>query len=141
MAESKILKRSIEMHRTMVDKLDLVQIEAIAMRIAEAYQKGKKLIVFGNGGSSADAVHFTAELEGQLSSVDKGRRPLRALTPCNLSAVTAIANDFGYEHVFERFVDANADLGDIVIGISTSGNSANVLKAVEVAKQRGAFTI
>jgi D-sedoheptulose 7-phosphate isomerase len=125
----------------MVEQLDLSVIEKIADVMASAFREKKKAIIFGNGGSAADAMHFAAELEGQLSSVDKGRKPLRVITPCNLSAITAIANDFGYEQSFARFVQANTDAGDVVIGISTSGNSPNLLLAMEAAKSLKGVTV
>lgn len=135
------LKEKIDLHRKMVDSLDLGTIEEIAHAIIKCYRNNGKLIILGNGGSAADAMHFAAELEGQLSSRDKNRKPLSALTPYNISALTAISNDFSYDSSFERFVGANAKEGDIVIGISTSGNSANVLRAVEEGKKLGAKTI
>lgn len=135
------LENTIKMHQAMVESLDTHQITKIAETIVGAYQKGKKLIVFGNGGSAADAIHFAAELEGQLSLVDKGRKPYRAVALSNLSSITAIGNDFGFDHVFVRFVEGNADEGDIVFGISTSGNSKNVLKAIHKANEIGAITI
>jgi D-sedoheptulose 7-phosphate isomerase len=135
------LKEKIAMHSKMVESLDLAAIENCAKVIADCYRKGNKLIIFGNGGSAADAMHFAAEFEGQLSSRDKGRKALCALTPFNLSALTAISNDFNYDMSFARFVEANAAKGDVVIGISTSGNSKNVIAAVEEAKKRGAVTM
>ena len=135
------LEEKIQAHREMVETLDLGSIEKIAAAIVECYKNGGKLIIFGNGGSAADAMHFAAEFEGQLSSIDKGRRPLPALTPYNISALTAISNDYDYDTSFLRFVHANAQKGDIVIGISTSGNSKNVLAAVKVAREVGAKVV
>jgi D-sedoheptulose 7-phosphate isomerase len=135
------LKEKIDMHRDMVENLDLESMENISKIIVNCYKKGGKLIIFGNGGSAADAMHFAAEFEGQLSSRDKGRKALCALTPFNLSALTAISNDFNYEMSFARFVEANAKKDDVVIGISTSGNSKNVIAAMEMAKKFGATTI
>lgn len=135
------LKKTMDMHRRMIDELDQTRILEISSAISSAYLEGKKLITFGNGGSAADAMHFAAELEGQLSPVDKGRAPYKAIAISNLSAITAIANDFGYEHVFERFVEANASAGDVVFAFSTSGQSKNVLRAVEKANALKAFTV
>lgn len=135
------LEEKIRLHKDMVDRLDLHAIEKVAAAIVECYKSSGKLIIFGNGGSAADAMHFAAELEGQLSSIDKGRKALSALTPFNLSALTAISNDYAYETSFLRFVQANAKKGDVVIGISTSGNSKNVISAINTARGIGATTI
>jgi D-sedoheptulose 7-phosphate isomerase len=128
---SAVLKRTKELHSKTIEK--------IAHETIDTYKRGGKLIVFGNGGSYADALHFAAELEGAY--MNRGRPALSALVPSNESALTAIANDFGYESVFQRFVEANAAPGDIVIGITTSGNSPNVIAALESAGKKGAKTV
>ena len=135
------LEEKISLHNDMVKLLDLKSMENIASAITTCYKNNGKLIIFGNGGSAADAFHFAAEFEGQLSSVDKNRRPLPALTPSNPSALTAISNDYDYDTCFLRFVQANARPGDIVIGISTSGNSKNVINAIKAAKDVGSLTV
>jgi D-sedoheptulose 7-phosphate isomerase len=135
------LEEKMALHRKMADSIDRKAIEKAANAITGCYRNGKKVIVFGNGGSAADAMHFAAELEGQLSSRDKGRKALPALTPFNISALTAVSNDFNYDESFSRFVRANAQKGDVVIGISTSGNSRNVLSAIKAAKDIGAVTV
>ncbi len=137
----KYLEDKMKLHREMVDSLNLQEIKDVADVITECYKTDGKLIIFGNGGSAADSMHFAAEFEGQLSSIDKDRKPLSALTPFNTSALTAISNDYDYDTSFERFVGANAKKGDVVIGISTSGNSKNVLKAIKVARELGATTV
>jgi len=110
-----------------------------AQHIIEAYQRGGKLLVMGNGGSAADAQHLVAELIGCFRC---NRRPLPAMAlTTNTSVLTAIGNDFGYEHVFARQIEAWVHPGDVVIGISTSGGSANVVQALEQARESGAFTI
>ncbi|MBS3051231.1 MAG: SIS domain-containing protein [Candidatus Aenigmarchaeota archaeon] len=135
------LEEKIQLHREMIDSLDLGSIEKVSGAVINCYRNGGKLIIFGNGGSAADAMHFAAEFEGQLSSIDKGRKALSALTPFNISALTAISNDFDYGTSFARFVEANAKKGDVVIGISTSGNSKNVVNALHEAKKLGAVTV
>jgi D-sedoheptulose 7-phosphate isomerase len=110
-----------------------------ARDVAAALRAGKFLYVFGNGGSAADAQHLAAELSGKFYR-DREPLPAFALT-ANSSAVTAIGNDFGYEHVFSRQLKGCVRAGDIVIGISTSGTSKNVVEAMEVAKKAGARTI
>ncbi|WP_200763496.1 D-sedoheptulose 7-phosphate isomerase [Nitrosophilus alvini] len=105
----------------------------------ETLKNGKKILIFGNGGSAADAQHIAAELTGRFKKERKGL-PAIALTT-DTSALTAIANDYGYEQVFARQVEALAQNGDLCIGISTSGNSENVLRGLEVAKTMGCKTI
>jgi len=114
-------------------------IEKISKEIINAYQNKKKVILFGNGGSAADAQHIAAEFVGKFY---KDRESLPALAfHTNTSVVTATANDFGYDLIFERQVSSFVNEGDIVIGISTSGNSPNVIKGLEKAKEKGAITI
>lgn len=104
-----------------------------------ALKNGKKVLLFGNGGSAADAQHIAAELVGRFL---KKRRSLPAIAlTTDTSALTAISNDYGFEHVFERQVEGLAAEGDVLIGISTSGNSPNVLKALELGKNMGCLTV
>ncbi|HEV8361347.1 MAG TPA: D-sedoheptulose 7-phosphate isomerase [Candidatus Thermoplasmatota archaeon] len=111
----------------------------LAQAMCDAFGRGNKVLLFGNGGSAADAQHIAAELTGKFLKV-RGALPVMALTT-NTSEITALANDFGYETVFERLVEAHAKPGDICIGISTSGNSPNVLRAFAMAKRKGAMTV
>lgn len=114
-------------------------IAQISQIIINAYTQNKKVILFGNGGSAADAQHIAAEFVGKFY---KNRKALPALAfHTNTSVLTATANDFGYDKVFERQVSAHVNKGDIVIGISTSGNSPNVIKGILRAKELGAITI
>jgi len=113
-------------------------ITVLSQTIISAYQKGKKVIIFGNGGSAADAQHMAAELVGRFK---KERRAFAAIAlTTNTSILTALANDYNYERVFERQVEAFAEKDDIVIGISTSGNAANVIAGLKKARDRGALT-
>lgn len=100
---------------------------------------GNKVLLFGNGGSAADAQHIAAEFIGRFVT-ERRSLPAIALTT-DTSALTAIANDYGYDRVFERQVEGLANKGDVLIGISTSGNSANVVKALEAGKNKGCKTI
>ena len=111
--------------------------DRLAAEIVRALRSGKMLLVFGNGGS-ADAQHFAAELVGRFEKERPGL-PAIALTT-DTSALTAIANDFGYEDVFARQVQALVQSGDVVVGISTSGNAKSVLKGIEEAKKLKAWT-
>jgi D-sedoheptulose 7-phosphate isomerase len=115
------------------------QVAAIVAAMAAAFRRGNKVLWFGNGGSAADAQHLAAEFSGRFLRERKGL-PSEALT-VNTSAVTAIANDFGYEQLFARMVEALAKPGDVVVGITTSGTSKNVVRGLEAAKAAGATTV
>ena len=110
------------------------EIAAAAELLLTAYRKGCKALIFGNGGSAADAQHFAAELVGRFER-DRPALPALALT-VNTSDLTAIGNDYGYDQVFARQLEAHARPGDVAVAITTSGNSANVLAAVAVARHR-----
>lgn len=115
------------------------QIKKIAADINNSFNKGGKLIVFGNGGSAADAQHFVAELTGHFT---KERKPLSAIAlTTNTSALTAIGNDYSFKEIFSRQVMALCHAEDYVVGISTSGNSENVIMAIEDANKIGAYTL
>lgn len=112
---------------------------ALADLIAGRVRKGGKVLVFGNGGSAADAQHFAGELVGRFT---KEGPPIPALAlTTDTSIMTAIGNDYGYEHIFKRQIEAHARPDDVAIGISTSGNSRNVIEALAVARSRGLLTV
>lgn len=115
------------------------KIEALATEIIKAFQNGHKVILMGNGGSAADAQHLAAEFVGRFKK-ERPSLPALALTT-NSSTLTAIGNDYSYDVVFSRQIDGLAQQGDVVIGISTSGNSKNVYLALALAKQKGCFTV
>ncbi len=117
---------------------DLKVILDMSNLTVEALHRGKKVIFMGNGGSAADAQHLAAELVSKFRLEREGM-PALALS-VNTSILTAIGNDYGFEYVFERQVAAIAQSGDIVVGISTSGNSPNVLRAIEKARALGCLT-
>jgi D-sedoheptulose 7-phosphate isomerase len=111
----------------------------IAEEIVGAYRKGNKVLWFGNGGSAADAQHLSCEL---LSKFYLRRKALESLAlTTNTSELTAIANDYDFSEVFARQVEASVKPGDIVIGISTSGNSQNVIRGIEEARRQGGITV
>lgn len=114
-------------------------IEKVAKVAINTLKDGNKILLCGNGGSAADAQHIATELTGRYKTERKGL-PGIALTT-DTSALTAIGNDYGYERIFERQIDALANRGDLVIGISTSGNSENVLKAFNIANDIGCKTV
>lgn len=131
------LEHSIDLKKYLQSEVKLLI--DIANELTKAFRNGNKVLLFGNGGSAADAQHIAAELTGKFYL---NRRPLPALAlTVNTSSITAIANDYGYDQVFIRQLQAVLIKGDVVIGISTSGNSPNVLLAMENAKQHGAVTI
>ncbi|MCX7718794.1 MAG: D-sedoheptulose 7-phosphate isomerase [Candidatus Sumerlaeaceae bacterium] len=114
-------------------------VAAAADLMIEALRSGRKVVAFGNGGSAADAVHFTAELVGRYTA-DRPSLPAMALNE-NVSSLTAISNDYGYERVFARQVEGLVHPGDVVVAISTSGTSPNVLAGLEAARRAGARTV
>lgn len=131
------INKHLEVIRALHTQLPLL--ERIASRMSHAILEGGKILWCGNGGSAADAQHLAAELVGRFLQERRGL-PSIALTT-NSSIVTAIGNDYGYEHVFRRQIEALCAPGDVVVGISTSGNSKNVCLALEAARQIGGFTI
>lgn len=120
------------------DYQNMQLIDDAAEQIKLAFQNGNKLISCGNGGSMCDAMHLAEELTGKFRNE---RQALPAVAISDGSYLSCAANDFGYDRVFERFVEGLGNEADILVGITTSGNSPNVLKAFEVAKQKGMFNI
>lgn len=131
---------SIAVKRAILEDAELLARIAEAGKVlAGALGNGRRAYLMGNGGSAADAQHIAAELVGRYKMERRGL-PVIALT-VNTSCLTAIGNDYSYDVVFSRQIDALASQGDVVIGISTSGNSRNVLLALEAARKKGARTI
>ncbi len=126
-----VITLSIE---TMQDKL-----ESASKLVVETLKNGNKILICGNGGSAADAQHIAAELTGKYKTERRGL-PAIALTT-DTSALTAIANDYGYDRIFDRQIEALANNGDLIIGISTSGNSKNIINALKRAKELGCKTL
>jgi D-sedoheptulose 7-phosphate isomerase len=120
------------------DTKNLAQIEHVANLMAGAINNGKKIISCGNGGSHCDAMHFAEELSGRYRD---HRRSLPAIAISDVSHITCTGNDYGFEHIFSRFVEGLGQPGDVLLGISTSGNSANIIRAVEKAKEKGLSTV
>ena len=132
------LYESARIKRLIADTLSNTIARAAAM-IANCIQSGGKVIFFGNGGSAADAQHLAGELVGRFK-LERVAFPAMSLTT-ETSVITAVGNDYGYDMIFARQVEAHARTGDVVVGISTSGNSTNVVAGLEKAKQMGAKTI
>lgn len=138
---SAIFTEAIEEHVRVIQALHSQQpvLERIAMKMSRAILDGHKILWCGNGGSAADSQHLAAELVGRFL-LERRALPSIALTT-DTSILTAIGNDYGYEHVFRRQVEALAAPGDVVVGLSTSGNSRNVCLALEAARTIGATTV
>ncbi|CAM3580398.1 MULTISPECIES: D-sedoheptulose 7-phosphate isomerase [Vibrio] len=117
---------------------NIAQIEAAAKMLADSFKQGGKVLSCGNGGSHCDAMHFAEELTGRYRENRPGYPGIAISDPSHLSCVS---NDFGYDHVFSRYVEAVGSTGDVLFGLSTSGNSGNILKAIEAAKAKGMKTI
>jgi D-sedoheptulose 7-phosphate isomerase len=116
----------------------LAFIESAAEKIAACFQAGRKILIAGNGGSLCDAIHFAEELTGQF----RNKRPaLPAIALADAGHMSCVANDMGYEAVFSRGVEALGQMGDILVVLTTSGNSANIVNAVQAAKEKGLYTI
>ncbi|WP_427042274.1 D-sedoheptulose 7-phosphate isomerase [Fusobacterium sp. SB021] len=112
--------------------------EKVAKDLAEVFTNGNKVLICGNGGSNCDALHFAEEFTGRFR---KERRALSAIAISDSSHITCVGNDYGFDYIFSKGVEAYGKEGDMFIGISTSGNSGNVIKAVEKAKELGMKTV
>lgn len=120
------------------DPAQIEKCEKFTQILIESFNRGGRLFTCGNGGSHCDAMHFAEEFTGRYR---KDRRPLGALALGDPSHVTCVSNDYGFEHIFSRQVEGLARKGDVLVGLSTSGNSANVIRAFEVAKSMDIKTV
>jgi len=135
-----IIAASIETKQLLLKDETLQQtISNVIEAIATAFTNGNKVLFCGNGGSAADAQHLAAEFSGRFYK-DRKALPAEALH-CNTSYMTAVANDYSYDVIYSRLVDGIGVKGDVLIGLSTSGNSTNILKAFEAAKEKGIITV
>jgi len=116
------------------DENNLKNIETAAKAIADSIKQGGKVISCGNGGSHCDAMHFAEELTGRYRD---NRKAIPAICVSDPSHISCVSNDFGYEFVFSRYLEALGNKSDILLGISTSGNSANIIRAAQTAKEKG----
>lgn len=137
-----LIKEELKAHKETIEKAQSTMIEAIekaSLLAIATLKRGNKILLCGNGGSAGDAQHISAELTGRYK---KERRGLPAIAlSTDTSAITAIGNDYGYDRIFDRQVEALANRGDLLIAISTSGNSKNVVLALKVAKDLGCDTL
>ena len=134
------IQQSIDLKTSLLQNAELIEkINDISNRCIDMFQQGNRLLIAGNGGSAADAQHIAAEFVCRLNFERPGL-PAMALAT-NYSVITAAGNDYSFDEVFSREVEANGRKGDIFIGISTSGNSTNILKAIEACHQAGIYTV
>ena len=135
----KRFEEHLEVTNAVMQSEILVQVERVAAAIKTALANGKKVLFCGNGGSAADSQHLAAEFVGRFQKERQGL-PAIALT-VDTSILTAVGNDYGFDKVFVRQVEALGNEGDVLVGISTSGNSPNVLAAIELAKAKGIYCV
>ncbi|MCT7433170.1 D-sedoheptulose 7-phosphate isomerase [Aliarcobacter cryaerophilus] len=134
------VKKSIDVKQQLLENQELMDlIKEVALKTTEIYKNGNKTLIAGNGGSAADAQHIAGEFVSKFY-FDRPGIPSIALTT-DTSIITAIGNDYGYEKLFARQVQANGVKGDIFIGISTSGNSANIIEALKECKEKGIISV
>jgi D-sedoheptulose 7-phosphate isomerase len=135
-----LIQASIDVKKKMLeDEVLLKNIEEVVVIMVDALKKGNRLYFCGNGGSAADAQHLAAEFSGRFY-LNRKALPAEALH-CNTSYLTAVANDYSFDIIYARLVQGIANEGDILVGLSTSGNSPNIVKAFEVAKEMGVVTV
>jgi D-sedoheptulose 7-phosphate isomerase len=136
----KIIAESVSVKSMVLENEELLQrVEEIVTKMVTALQNGNRIYFAGNGGSAADAQHLAAEFSGRFY-IDRDALPAEALH-CNTSYLTAVANDYSYDVVYARLIKGLGMKGDFLVGLSTSGNSANIIKAFEVARERGIITV
>lgn len=137
---STIITESIKVKQAILSDINLVaQINTVVSIITTAFQNGNSVYFAGNGGSAADAQHLAAEFSGRFYK-DRKALPSEALH-CNTSYLTAVANDYSYDVIYARLIEGITKPGDVLVGISTSGNSGNIVKAFEMAKTKQVITI
>jgi D-sedoheptulose 7-phosphate isomerase len=135
-----IIEKSIGVKEGILRDAELLMtIEKVVVEITLAFKAGNRIYFCGNGGSAADAQHLAAEFSGRFYK-DRIALPAEALH-CNTSYLTAVANDYGYEHVYARLIEGIGQPGDLLIGLSTSGNSINIIEAFKKAKRNGMITV
>jgi D-sedoheptulose 7-phosphate isomerase len=135
-----IIQNSIDVKQKVLQNEDLISIiEKVVDIIVTAFKNGKHVYFCGNGGSAADAQHLAAEFSGRFY-IDRKALPAEALH-CNTSYLTAVANDYSYDVIYSRIIDGIGEEGDVLVGLSTSGNSKNIVKAFEKAREKKMVTI
>ncbi len=125
---------ALVLEKFMSDEKNLSLIESASQVIVESIQQGGKVISCGNGGSHCDAMHFAEELTGKYR---ENRKAIPAICISDASHISCVANDYGYEFIFSRYLEALGNKGDVLLGLSTSGNSQNIIRAAQTAKEKG----
>ncbi|MCU0736453.1 MAG: D-sedoheptulose 7-phosphate isomerase [Methylotetracoccus sp.] len=141
MPESSLFSHSYREHLRVVNALESLEpaIESLGARLVQCLRSGGKILWMGNGGSAADSQHLASEIVGRFQR-DRPGLPSIALTT-DSSLLTSVGNDYGFDRIFSRQIESLCRSGDVVVGISTSGNSGNVVAAIEAARQTGAYTV
>ena len=135
-----LIQASIDVKEQVLQNEELLKtVATVANLIVDSLQKGGRIYFCGNGGSAADAQHLAAEFSGRFYT-DRKALPAEALH-CNTSYLTAVANDYSYDVVYARLIEGIGNKGDVLVGLSSSGNSANIVKAFETAKAKGIITV
>lgn len=135
-----LISKSIEVKQQLLaDELLISQVNKAIDVVTHAFKNGNKVLFCGNGGSAADAQHLSAEFSGRFYK-DRPALPSEALH-CNTSYLTAVANDYSYDVIYARIIEGTGNTGDVLIGLSTSGNSANIVKAFDAARSKQMITI
>ncbi|MBO9682953.1 MAG: D-sedoheptulose 7-phosphate isomerase [Flavisolibacter sp.] len=135
-----IIQASIDVKQQVLQSEELLStVQRIVDAMTASLKGGKRIYFCGNGGSAADAQHLAAEFSGRFYT-DRKALPAEALH-CNTSYLTAVANDYSFDVIYARLIDGIGDKGDVLIGLSTSGNSVNIVKAFEVAREKGIITV
>lgn len=136
--QSSLLEAQQTLHKFIANEQNVRDLEQAIGLFVTSFRNGGRVYSCGNGGSMCDAMHFAEELTGRYR---KDRAPLPATTVADAGHITCVANDFGFDYIFSRFIEAWGQKNDALLAISTSGNSANIIKAVEVAKSKGMMVI
>ena len=136
--EENLKEAQVVLAQFISEKKNIAAVEKAGKTLVNAFKKGNKVISCGNGGSMCDAMHFAEELSGRFR---ENRKALPAVSISDASHITCVGNDFGFDKIFSRYVEAIGNKGDVLVAISTSGNSANVINAITVAKQKGMIVI
>jgi D-sedoheptulose 7-phosphate isomerase len=136
--KNELEESSTVLNRFLLDENQIKNIKTAAIAMASSIKNGKKIISCGNGGSHCDAMHFAEELTGRYRN---NRKPYAAIAISDPSHISCVSNDFGYEYIFSRFVEGIGNSGDCLLVLSTSGNSKNIINAIQISKSKGICTI
>jgi D-sedoheptulose 7-phosphate isomerase len=136
--KNELEESSTVLNRFLLDENQIKNIKTAAIAMVSSIKNGKKIISCGNGGSHCDAMHFAEELTGRYRN---NRKPYAAIAISDPSHISCVSNDFGYEYIFSRFIEGIGNSGDCLLVLSTSGNSKNIINAIQISKSKGICTI